>query len=334
MPRLRLGVVGCGDIAGHLALVSRLVRPVQLAACCDLDGERAATFARRWGIPQVYTDYSAMLAGASMEAVYLAVPHYLHTGMIRQALEAGKHVFSEKPVTCRVAEARPLIELAARQGLKFGVNYQYRYDSACYALARAVQSGELGAIHYLRANLAWQRDEDYFTNAAWHARLDQACGGTLLTQGSHLLDILLWAHGGQPRRASGVTARRKFGAVDVEDLALGVIEMDDGALLQIASSMVATPEQPLSLEVYGARGTAQYTDKPRPRLRFAGVNIQARKLPGWGVHALQRSLAGFTRWVLSDEPYLIPAESALPALAAVEAIYRAAQSGQTEPVEI
>ncbi len=330
--QLRLGIVGCGDIAGYSAFFARLNRRIRLKACCDLDAQRARRFARRFGIPQVFTDFEVMLAQAALDAVYLAVPHHLHAGMLDRTTDAHLHCLVEKPITCTLQQGRQAAEKAALRGVKIGVNYQYRYDGGCYALARAAQRGELGRLLYARANLPWQRSAAYFENSPWHARMAQACGGTLLTQGSHLLDILLWAMGSQAAAATGVTRQARFSQTEVEDLAMATIEMENGALLQMTSSMVAVPEQPILMEVYGEKGTAVYTDRPIPRLRFIGCGVKKEKPPIFGVHALQRSLEGFRAWVMDGVPYLAPAEAALPVLAAVEAIYRSAKSGSKEMI--
>ncbi len=213
-----------------------------------------------------------------------------------------------------------------------GVNYQYRYDSGCYALARAAQEGALGLIYAARCNLAWQRESEYFERSSWHAQLKRAGGGTLITQGSHLIDVALWALGERPRSVMGYCARRKFPQVEVEDLAQAAVEMESGALLQVSSSMVAKPSRPLSIELYGEKGTAMYTDKPWPRARFRGVRVRRARPPVWGIHALGRSLEAFRAWVMEGQSYLIPAREALPALAVVEAIYRSNESGQREKV--
>ncbi len=89
MNKLQLAMVGCGDIAGFTALVSRLVPQVTLAACCDVNEERAQKFAGRHGIPQVFTQYAELLEKSAIDAVYLAVPHHLHYPMILDALAAG-----------------------------------------------------------------------------------------------------------------------------------------------------------------------------------------------------------------------------------------------------
>jgi len=331
MTKLNLGIVGCGDIAGYTAWISKLVPQVRLSACCDINAERVKTFAKRHRISQTFTDYTEMLEKADLDAVYLAVPHNLHYKMILSAVEAGKPVFVEKPVTRTLSEGIKLVETVASQ--KVGVNYQYRYNSGCYTLGQAVQAGALGQVHSIRINIPWHRTQSYFDGAVWHKSIIQAGGGTLITQGSHFLDVALWALGKRPVSAMGYTASPGFD-VEVDTLAHGIVETNGGTLISITSSMVAASEQAVTIEVYGEWGTALYRDLPLPRVKFIGVKARKERPPEWGVHALQRSLAGFANWVLTDKPYLTPAHETLPVLAAVDGIYRSAQSGRQENIEI
>jgi predicted dehydrogenase len=333
MSVLNMAFVGCGDIAQYMAWFARFNRRIRIAACCDRDLEKAHTFAKRFRIPKVYTDYSELLAKEDLGALYLAVPHHLHHDMLAGVIQARIPVLVEKPITRTLQEGLQIVGLAEQTQALVGVNYQYRYDAGCYALAMAVRQGALGRVHYARCNLAWHRDREYFDQSGWHARLETAGGGTLITQGSHLLDAVLWALNENPRSAMGYTSRKVFQDVQVEDLAQGSVEMESGALLQISSAMVANPEQALSIEIYGEQGTAVYSDKLLPHVRFRGVRVRKAYPPVWGVHALQRSLEAYRRWVVEGTPYLTPARAALPALATVEALYRSARSGQREVVE-
>jgi hypothetical protein len=91
--------------------------------------------------------------------------------------------------------------------------------------------------------------------------------------------------------------------------------------------MVAANEQKVTIEAYGERGTALYANHPFPRVKFVGSKIHKEHPPEWGVHALQRSLKGFANWILNDKLFLTPAAVTIPVLAAVDGIYRSAQSG-------
>lgn len=329
MAELRLGIVGCGDIARFVALLAHLVPRLRVVACADVERGRAEAMARRHRIAGVFTDYDALLDRGGCDAVYLAVPHFLHARMVAAAVRAGKSVLVEKPLARTLDEGIELV--AAASDAKIGVNYQYRYDRGCHALARAVQRGDLGRVHSVRIDVPWRRTRSYFEASAWHGSIAQAGGGTLITQGSHFLDVALWALGERPVAATAWVASPGF-AVEVETLAHGTVATAGGTLVTIASTMVAAREGAVSIEVFGARGTGRYTNRPWPRVTFDAVRPQWARAPGWGVHALQKSLAGFVRWVLDDEPFLVPAVETLPVLAAVEGMYRAAASGRREPI--
>jgi len=298
-----------------------------LTAACDISRDRAEIFARKHKIPKVYTDYAEMLAAGGINVVYLAVPHNLHFEMIRSAVDAGLPIFVDKPITRTFEEGQEIVAYAAEKGVKIGVNYQYRYDSGCYRLARAVQVGALGRVLYARINVPWHRERNYFDDSPWHKTLAQAGGGTLITQASHLIDIVLWAVESPLISAQGYTMQKVFTDVEVDDFAVGTIELENGAVLQVTSSMVSATEQPVSIEIYGEKGTAIYSSNPWPRVRFIGINPKTEQPPHWGFHALHRSLKGFRNWVLQGEPYLIPGDAALPVLQVVEAIYQSAKTG-------
>ena len=330
MKKLNLGIIGCGDIAFYTALLSIPVPRIKLTACCDTDQDRLASFARKFRIKQQFSDYRNLLQSDQVEAVYLSIPHHLHYEMILAALEAGKPVFVEKPLTRTLDEG---IQLSSQLGnFKVGVNYQYRYNRGCFSLARAAQSGQLGRISSVRINIPWHRTQTYFDNAPWHKTVKQAGGGTLITQGSHALDIALWALNEPAISAMGYTSNLGFD-VEVDTVTHGIIETQSGTFINIASSMIAAKEQAVTLDFYGDKSTVLFTKDSLPALRIRGGHIK-RQLPNArGLIPMQRSLVGFANWVLDDIPYLTPAASALPVLAAVDGIYRSAVSGKRESIK-
>lgn len=331
--KMRIAIIGCGDIARFTAIGFLLNKGIETVACCDKNMNRSKNFGRWLRIPGCFCEYPEMLEKARPDAVYLAVPHMLHRPMIEEALKKGMHVFCEKPVATNMDDALDICRLAEETGLKVGINYQYRYDRACYEMAQAAHSGELGEILYGRCNVPWHRTEKYFSASPWHKSIKASGGGTLLTQGSHALDVLLWTCGRPPVRATGITARRRFKDVEVEDLAMAAIELEGGALIQAASSMVASSEQKVTIDVYGSKATASYSGFSSPKVRFRGVNPSRRQVPAKGMHALFRSIEGFRAWVMEDRPFLTPASQSLPVLAAIEAVYKSAATGKAEETD-
>jgi UDP-N-acetyl-2-amino-2-deoxyglucuronate dehydrogenase len=333
MKRFKLAIVGCGDIARYVALGCLINRKITAVACMDSDETKARAFGRRFWIGQVFDDYDRMLESAGADAVYLAVPHHLHRAMIEKAVARGLPVLCEKPIATTLDDGMAICRLAQERGIKIGINYQYRYDAGCYRLFRAAQTGALGKPLYGRCNIPWHRGRDYFSNAPWHADQDASGGGTLITQASHIIDIAILALDGEPVTARGDIARRVFSDVEVEDLGMGIVGLSNGALLSISSSMIAVPERPATIEVYGSAGTGIYTGSALSSVRFFGTKAKRHRVPVGGLHALFRSLEGFRRWVQHDVDYLIPAASSLRVLAVVEALYRSAASGGREIVD-
>ena len=316
---MRMGIVGCGGIARVVAMAAGANPKVEVVGCCDVTVVGAERFAADFGIPRAYGEYGAMLEREELDAVYLAVPHALHYPMMLEAIRAGAHIWCEKPVTVSTAEAWEVVDQARAAGVKVGVNYQTRYDPGCVRMYEAARSGALGEIYYARTNTPYLRTPAYY--AGWHAIKAQAGGGTMLTVGSHMIDAVLWVTGSRPVSAEGRIAQKKFKDIEVEDLAMGMFELENGVLVQVCSSMVANPEGIPSIELYGALDTFFFS--------FA----QEERLPdGSYENSITRSLEGFRAWVEEDIPYRIPAEEAIPALAVVEAMYRSAQSGKREAV--
>ena len=329
---LNLGIVGCGDIATHIAWFSRFNQRINLIACSDINLSKAEGFASKFHIPFVYKAHKLLLQNERINAIYVAVPHNYHYQILHDTISQGLSALIEKPITRTLNEGIKITKYAKERNVKIGVNYQYRYDKACYALVKAVRQNELGKIISVRCNVPWKRHLSYFTDAPWHKYLASAGGGTLITQASHFIDIVLWALNERPRTTVGYITKKKFPQFEIEDLAQAIIELENGILFQINSTMAANPEGPVKIEIYAEKGTAIYINKPLPSLKFYGVNIKKSRLPVSGVHALGRSLEGFRAWIMDDQPFLTPAEEALPALAAVEGIYKSASSGMREAI--
>jgi predicted dehydrogenase len=337
--KLRIAVAGLGGIGAHVARLARLNPRITLTACCDPLPERAERFSARFGIKMRYVEYRAMLDGGGFDAVYLAVPHDLHAPMIREAAEKGLAVFCEKPPANDLAGAAELVRLE-RAGAKIAINYQNRWEPGCFALIRAVGTGALGRLLYARCVVPWRRNRDYFEAAwGWHGLKARAGGGTLITQGSHFLDVIIAAAGGRAVRATGITANAVFDGIEVEDLAMGIVELSGGALVSVTSSMVTNPGRPPEIEAACEKGTVIWVGSPRPqgrsrvRIRAPGVKVRPERPPVPGVHPLSKSLEAFRRWIADGGPAPVTAEDAFRTQAAVDALYRSAASGRTETVE-
>jgi predicted dehydrogenase len=335
---MRLALSGCGEISGYVALAARLNPRIRIVACADPREERRSAFAARFGIPHTYPSQGEMLAAEQPEGLYLAVPHDLHLPLAAEAAEAGVAVLCEKPLARNAREGAELLARIGATQVPVAVNYQWRYDAKCRALIENCRRGLLGELRYLRIHLPWYRRTDYFTSAPWHAERRRSGGGTLLTQGSHPLDIALLASGAAPKRARGFCTHLRPEAGETEELAFGLIECENGVLIQLCSSMLSSPERAVTIEVQGSAGALRYTGPRFPRLRFYGGKLRSARRPGSSQRPrrlrgrpvvsefdpLYRSLEGFRRWISGGAPHRCRAEEALDVLRAVDGIYASA----------
>lgn len=151
----RWGILGPGRIARTFAHDLRLVPGAELTAVGSRSEARAAAFARELGFASAYGSYEELLADDSVDAVYVASPHALHVVHVTAALEAGKHVLCEKPITLRASDAEELFALAhVRERLLMEAMW-----TACHPVVRAVQhalrEGTFGTPRQLHAELGF-----------------------------------------------------------------------------------------------------------------------------------------------------------------------------------
>ncbi len=160
-------MIGCGYWGPNLLRNFAENETAELRWMCDLDAKRLTAMGRRYPGTQTTTDYKSLMADPELDAVAIATPVWTHFDFAKDALEAGKHVLVEKPLTASVAEAEQLIELAERSGLTLMVDHTFVYNGAVRKIKEIVQSGELGDLLYFdatRINLGLFQDD---INVVW-----------------------------------------------------------------------------------------------------------------------------------------------------------------------
>ncbi|MDR5859500.1 Gfo/Idh/MocA family protein [Halomonas eurihalina] len=266
---MRLAIIGAGGMAGQHAQRFQEIANVEVVAVCDLDGDKAHTFAAEHGISAVYTDLGAMLARDDIDAVSNVTPDGVHKATTLAAIAAGKHVLCEKPLATNATDADEMAAAAREAGVINMVNLSYR-DAPAIQLARElVAEGRLGRVMHVDASYrqswlvsdAWGRwDQD----SQWLWRLSEAHGskGVLGDVGVHILDFASFPVGD----IVGVTCRLKcfdkapdnrIGeySLDANDSALMQVEFAGGALGTVQATRWATGHHnSLTLSVHGDRG--------------------------------------------------------------------------------
>jgi predicted dehydrogenase len=249
-------VVGVGDISAlHLDAI-RANPDIELVGVCDLDAARAESAGRAFGVP-FFTDHRELLRAVSPQVVHITTPHDQHVPVALDALDAGAHVLTEKPIGQSVAAGRCLVERAAASDRKVGVVFQNRYNPTAAAIKEIVTSGALGPIDGARAAVWWSRSAAYYAAAPWRGRWATAGGGVLINQAIHTLDLLLW-YLGRPEEVRGSAATLALaGAIEVEDTATIVISHEGGVQSTLFATNTHHANADVELEITGRDGVVR-----------------------------------------------------------------------------
>jgi UDP-N-acetyl-2-amino-2-deoxyglucuronate dehydrogenase len=252
---IKIGLIGCGRISkNHFEAIAQ--QPdAQCIACCDIIEERARTAAQKCNIPTWTTDYEEMLQNTDIDLISICTPSGLHPEHGILAAKACKHVLTEKPMACRLAEADELIKACDEAGVKLFVVLQNRLNPAIQLVRRAFEEGRFGKIYMITSNVFWTRPQDYYDMAPWRGtwKLD---GGAFMNQASHYVDMVQW-FGGPIAAVKSITATLARN-IEAEDTGSAIIRFQNGAIGSINVTMLTYPKNlEGSITILGENGTVR-----------------------------------------------------------------------------
>jgi predicted dehydrogenase len=351
---LRVGIIGCGGIAGgkHLPSLTKL-SAVKMIAFCDIVEERAVSKAEKYGVKgaKVYTDYRKMLETEKLDVVHVCTPNISHAEITVAALEAGCHVMCEKPMAKTAAGARLMAEAAKRTGKKLSIGYQNRFRADSKYLKSFCDAGGLGEVYFAKAHALRRR-----AVPTWGVFLDEEAqgGGPLIDIGTHALDLTLWMMNNyEPDYCVGTTYKKlgqrencanPWGPWDpkkftVEDSAFGFIHFKNGATVFLEASwalnMRKTDEAICTL--CGTEAGADMWDGLHINgERFGKLYVEKAQLEpgsvpfysGKGEDPAEMEAASWINAVLEDKTPVVLPEQALVVTEILEAIYKSNATGK------
>jgi len=319
---LRIGIVGCGRAARiHVA---RLVAQagVQVVGCADLDPEAAGALAAAVpdGPVPAFADHRELLDRAGPQAVSIFTPHRAHYRPAMDALQAGCHVFIEKPLSTNAQEAVDIAGLAKARGHKVGVGHQYRLRPSLIEARRRLAAGAIGRLRLVTAVLAQPWLAAHSSPAdAWRYDPKLSGGGILADAGVHLIDALIWSTGQVAEEVMVIQSRLETG---LDLVTAAAIRLADGTPATLALSG-DSPAPVFALTFFGQRGRLLATDTTLVH-EPADAPAEAIALP----EPTETIDSNFVAAVLGDAPLCCPAEEALDTVRLLEAIARSAAGGQ------
>jgi len=284
---VRVGVVGCGTISDAYLSADDRFESYEITACADVEVERAREKAAEYGIDAY--DPEGLYADSDVEAVINLTPPAAHAPVIERALEAGRHVYTEKPFAVTPAEAEDLLALADRQGLRVGAAPDTFLGAGLQTARAVLDEGRIGRP--VGATAAWTSPG----HEHWHPTPDffyGRGGGPLFDMGPYYLTALV-ALLGPAERVAGATTRatpertitteeRRGERIDVEvpTHEAGVVDFREGPVANVLLSFDAQASSLPSpaFEIYGTEATLRLPD---PNHFEGPVRVRGRNDDGW-----------------------------------------------------
>jgi predicted dehydrogenase len=320
---LRIGVLGAARIARAAIVEPARTTGARLVAVAARDGDRAAAFAAEHGVERVLGSYADVLADPEVEAVYNPLANSLHGPWNLAAVEAGKHVLTEKPSASNAAEAHDVRDAAIGSGVLFMEGFHYLYHPVARRLLNAAGSGELGELVRVEISMVMPPPPD--TDPRWSLEL---AGGALMDVGCyglHMHRVLGQFAGGEPT----VTAARGGARPDnpgVDEWVEVDLEFPSGLAGHMRTGMDA-PELDFSCRIVGSRGEAFAPSFVLPHLDdrvIVTVDGEERVEELGKRSSYTYQLEAFAAAVRGGEPVLTGANDAVASAELIDAVYRAA----------
>ncbi|MGI8908263.1 MAG: Gfo/Idh/MocA family protein [Candidatus Sumerlaeaceae bacterium] len=352
---LRVGIVGCGAVAGIHIRGYRACDGVQVVACSDISLERAQKFAVEKEIPSAYASFIEMFEAEKLDAISVCTPNYAHCEPTVEALQRGMHVLCEKPIAMNSEEAQKMVNAARTSKRMLTIGHHMRFLPVCQFLKRMIEQGELGHIYYGRSHALRRRGVPGW--GQFHIK-SKSGGGPLIDLGVHTLDLIIWLMGSpRPKCVSG-SVYTQFGNrqtfynphgtyrredYDVEDFACGMVKFTDGCTLSLEASWAAhlkdeeiypqtilgdlggaellpftTPKAPTSVRIFQSRDEALINLEPTA---FVVVDAHVEELKHW------------VKCLRGEAEVLVRGEESLNVQRILDSIYLSSQEGREILIE-
>lgn len=345
---LKVGVIGVGSISEMHITSYQKNEKVDLVAFCDVHEERLAEKGKLYSVEKLYTSHEDLLKDAEIDAVSICTWNNSHAEIAIAALEAGKHVLVEKPVSMTVEEAQAVEAAAKKSGKILQVGFVRRHADNVHVLKQFIDNDELGEIYYAKASYLRR----YGNPGGWFSDITKSGGGPLIDLGVHVIDIV-WYLMGKPRPVSvSGNAYHKLGnrsniknlsayqaadydpsLNDVEDLTNALIRFENGASLYVdVSFTLHAKEDETTVKLFGEKGGAEI----EPALKLVmekhdtilNVAPQVDHLGFDFVKSFANEINHFVDCCQSGEESIAPIADGVEVMKMLNAIYESAKTGK------
>jgi predicted dehydrogenase len=318
MKQINVGVIGtgwCGGIRANTCASNPLVKDLHIA---EINPERLEEVKQLTNPASATTDYKVLLKNDDIDAYFIsATPEDVHFPMAKDCLEAGKHVFLEKPLSITLAEADELLELAEKNGVKFTIGYSQRFNPKFAYLKKCLKEGTIGKP--VAGLVSRHITRGLGTKIGERIKLSPAA-----MEATHDLDFLLWCL--EPAKPIRVYSQSAYGSMKditgLEDAQWMIVTLDNGVLLTIGAGWTAPPGHPnfsgTWIEFTGTEGNLTIDDTHRDVILNTmenGIRLPMSTMPGEQVEhvfagPMHNEGVHFLEAVALDRPVMVTPQQA------------------------
>lgn len=322
--KVRWGILGTAKIA-----MTKVIPAMQRSEWCEIvaiasrDLSKAKAAAAELNIPKAYGSYQQLLEDDSIEAVYNPLPNHLHVPWTLIAAEAGKHVLCEKPLGLDAREAKALIEVRNRTGMRIQEAFMVRTHPQWLETRRLIHSGRIGSLRSITGFFSYfNPDPENIRNQL------EFGGGALMDIGCYPITISRFMYETEPSRVLGLIERDEETGTDT--LTSAVLEFPNGRSTFTCSTRLAPYQRMMFTGTEGRIEVLIPFNAPNDRPTQIVLNDETIEFPTCDQYEIQGSL--FSRAIRENREQPIPLEDAINNMAVIDAVFRSATTSQWEEV--
>ena len=344
--KLRVALIGAGGIAGTHTENYQKMEDVEVVGACDVNEAGLTRFGQKFGIKQLFPDWQALLDETKPDAVSVCTPNALHCQPTIDALNAGCDVLVEKPLAMNAAEGQKMLDAAKENKKHLVIGFQHRFEGRTSILKRAFDEGVFGKVMYVRVQAIRRRG---IPNWGVFGRKELQGGGPLIDIGVHALEMAhytigspeplsafgnIWTYmGNKPSNVFSMWPNWDHKTYTVEDLAVGMLRMKNGTMIQVESAFATHVEKDLfTFQIFGEKGGATY----EPITIFqdhAGTMLNSTPAFVPKVEIFPHKMRHFVDVCLYDRKCEAPAEHGLMVQKMLDGIYASAAAGKEVQID-
>lgn len=324
------GVISTAKIGRVHVIPAMMNSPVvNMSAVASRDLSAAEDYAKELGIPKAYGSYEELLSDPDIEAVYNPLPNHLHVPVTIQAMEAGKHVLCEKPISLNAAEAEKLIEVRERTGMLVEEAFMVRQNPQWLRVVELVKSGAIGELRAIQGMFSYFNDDpNNIRNMA------DIGGGGIYDIGCYLITTSRMVTEEEPDKLAAVIDRDPVMGTD--RLASSVMTFPSGVQVTWTCSTQMVLRQRMNF--VGTKGRIEVevpfnAPNDRPCRIFIddgqdnfGTGIKTEEFPVCDQYEIQGEL--FSKAIRGDAPVTVPLENSIANMRVIDAVFEAGKTGQ------